>query len=147
MAAITIERKAKSRRMKAKPSTKANTNGATDFISSLKSFDSAANPPTATSAPATAPTVSGTISPRSAARAALDGPSLPLPAIGMAMFATVRVAVDVDEDRLVHQAGGEGPLLELARSPPWTSAELTFGALTTTLAGISVPGNAACSRL
>ena len=35
------------------------------------------------------PTVAGTISSRSAASAAFDGPSLPLPAIGIAMFATV----------------------------------------------------------
>ena len=40
------------------------------------------------------------------------GPSLPLPSIGIATFATVPSSSDVDEDRLVHQPAGERALLE-----------------------------------
>ena len=51
------------------------------------------------------------------------------------MFATVRVVVDVDRDRLVHRGRSRAPAARAGRSPSRTAGAFTFGALTTTLAG------------
>ena len=64
--------------------------GEVPFISSVLSFHWAAAPVTPASAPATAPTVAGTISLRSCASDAFEAESVPLPSIGTAISATVR---------------------------------------------------------
>ena len=129
-------------------STKPNTSGATVFIWSLKSFDCGGGARDARPRRRrAAPTVAGTMSSRSAARAAFEVASVPLPSTGIEMFATVLSRVDVDVDRLVHDARVESArrsscvdrLLHLGAS--------TSGALTTTFAPISVPGNAALSAV
>ena len=63
------------------------------------------------------------------------------------MFATVPLRFVIDRDRLVGAAAGERAPLELPRSRYCTAGAFTFGALTTTLAGSAVPGNACCMRL
>ena len=88
-AAITSERNDTSISTNANSRTKPNTSGATVFIWSLKSFDWAVSPVTPTTASGTMPTVTGTISSRSAARASLDVESVPLPLTGIEMLATV----------------------------------------------------------
>ena len=59
------------------------------MILSLKSFDSAVNPDTPTSAPGILSTVAGTMSSRSTASDVLDALSEPEPSTGTAMLATV----------------------------------------------------------
>jgi hypothetical protein len=80
--ATTIERNVVSSSTNASDRTKANTSGARDRMRSLKSFDPAVWPATSASAPSTAPTAAGRISPRSRSSAAFDRASVPLPAIG-----------------------------------------------------------------
>ena len=93
---------------KASRSTNPNTSGATVFIWSLKSFDCAVMPVTATSVSSSAPTVLGMISSRRSARAWFDVASVPSPSTGMEIDCDRAVRVDVDGDRLVHAGGADG---------------------------------------
>ena len=87
--------------MKASVSTKANTSGRCDFITSLKSFDPAVKPVTATSAPGSLPTVAGTTSSRSTASERSDAASVPVPLTASATVATVLSGLTSTLDRLV----------------------------------------------
>ena len=92
------------------------------------------------------PTVAGTTSSRSTSSERFDASSVPLPLIDSDTIATVLSGLIVD-------AGGLGELTPLAiawscRSliAVWTSGAVTSAALTTTLAGVVSPGNAASMR-
>ena len=113
MAATTIERNATSIRPKAKRRTKATTGSRFDFSASAWSLHSAVCPVTPACVSGSAPTVSGTTSSRSMRKDAFEAASVPLPAIGTVMFATVPALVDVNGDRLERAAACERPSLEL----------------------------------
>ena len=77
---------------------------------------------------------------------AFDALSVPLPSIGMVMFATVRALLT---STVIGSCAR--PLASARRSScaiaSRTAGALTFGALTITFAGSAVPGNASCIRL
>ncbi len=101
----------------ASSSTNANTSGAVVLIWPSKSRVWAVMPVTATSASSREPTVAGTMSSRSASRAALDGPSLPFPATGMETTATVPSGLTLTSTGWFITSvrhGGVGQLLDLA---------------------------------
>ena len=82
---------------------------------------------------------------RSAASAAFEAASVPLPSIGIAMLATV--ASSFRSTVIGWCIPPAASALSFRSSiAVRTSGAFTFGAATTTLAGISVPGNAAWSR-
>src|SRR4029079_7744501 len=87
--ATTIDRNATSISANANTSTKATTNGSADRNWSPESFHWAASPVTPASVFGRAPTVSGMIVLRRSAREAFDSLSVPLPLIGIVMFAAV----------------------------------------------------------
>ena len=87
--ATTIERNATSISRNANTSTNATTNGSVDRIWSLESFHCAVSPVTPAFVSGSAPTVSGIRVWRSSFSDAFDALSLPLPSIGIVMFATV----------------------------------------------------------
>ena len=141
-AAITSERKATSISANASRRTNPKTSGAADFSLSLKSFVDAVIPVTPTSAPGSAPTVVGTSSSLSVASAASESASIPLPSTGMAMVAMVPASLTSTV------IGSCICPLESALHSSWPIASCTCGAvtsstLTTTPAGISLPGKAA----
>src|SRR6266540_6999399 len=98
--AITSERNEKSNRTNANVSTNRNTNGADDFIESLKSFVNAVSPVTPDSVFGTAPSVNGMIWSRRNASEAIDASSVPSPSTGIEMCATVRAGLDRKSTRL-----------------------------------------------
>ena len=143
LAAITGDRKATSMSEKAKTSTNPTTSGSFEVMSSELSFHWAVRPVTPASTSGTPPTVFGTISSRSSASEALETESVPLPSIGMVMFATVPASLTTTV------IGSCMRPLASARSRSRSMAacivgSFTSGALTTTLAGRAVPGNASC---
>ena len=89
MIGITIERNVISIRRNASPNTNAKISGSLLSRLLLKSSDDAASPVTLTLAPSTFPTVAGTMSSRSLLSASNDAWSLPLPTVGMLIWATV----------------------------------------------------------
>ena len=144
--AITIERKDTSISTNANSSTKPKTSGIAVFIWSAKSMAFAVLPVTATSAPVSVPRVGGMISLRSVARAFSEVASVPLPSVGMLTTATVFAALTSTS------IGSFMTPLSSARHLSWPIASLTdavstFGALITTCAVFSVPGNASLRRL
>ena len=86
------------------------------------------------------------MSSRSASRAALEGPSLPFPATGMETTATVPSGLTLTSTGWFITSVAMAASVN-AWISAWTSGDPTSAALTTTAAEISVPGNAACSRL
>ena len=145
MIGTTIERNVTSSRMNASVSTNANTSGRCDFITSLKSFDPAVKPVTATSAPGSLPTVAGTTSSRSTASERSDAASVPVPLTARATVATVLSGLTS-----ISTGSFSWPL---ASACVWRSsiAPLHLGrrdvvALTTVTAGTPPPGNAASMR-
>src|SRR5215203_1986904 len=141
----TIERNVTSSRMNAIASTKPNTIGRFVFIVSMKSFDQAVMPPTATSVLSSLPTVAGTTSSRSTSSERFDAASVPLPLIDSVTVATVLSGL------IVTLVGSESSPLAIALScgcliAVWTSGAVTSLALTATLAGMVSPGNAASTR-
>ena len=103
-------------------------------------------PVTPTSASASVPSVGGTISSRSAVSAWFEVESMPSPSIGIEMWATVFAGLTSTS------MGSFMTPLSIARHLSWpiassTAGASTSGALTTTLAPISVPGNATLRRL
>src|SRR5918997_1720751 len=101
---------------------------------------------TPASAFATAPTVAGTISSRSSSTAAIDWLSVPLPAIGIEMLATVaslETAMVIGPCiRLLARARVSSSAIALR-----TAGVSTLGTFTTTFAGRADPGNDCCMRL
>ena len=83
---------------------------------------------------------------RRSAREAFDSLSVPLPLIGIVMFATVPASLTA-----IAIGSWARPLASARCSSreiaSRTAAAFTFGALTMTLAGSAVPGNACCIRL
>jgi hypothetical protein len=143
--AITIDLNETSSRTNARIRTNANTIGAEPFIELPKSFEIAVSPVTPASTPSTAPTVSGTIW-RSVEIASYEVSSLPLPARGRSMRATVRSGLTSTV------TGSWAAPLATACSRRSSIPSLTRGssiedALTTTDAGCCSPGNESWSRL
>ena len=130
----------------ASSSTNPNTSGAVVFIWASKSRVWAVIPVTATSVSSREPTVAGTMSSRSASRAALEGPSLPFPATGMETTATVPSGLTLTSTGWFITSVPTAASVN-AWISAWTSGDSTSAALTTTAAEIWVPGNAASSRL
>ena len=145
LAATTIERNATSISMNANRSTKPTTGARFDFSSAAWSFHSAVRPVTPAWASGSAPTVSGTIVSRRSRNAAFEAASVPFPAIGTVMFATVPA-------RFVSTVIGSNarPPASARRSSCAIAARAagvrTLDALTTTFAGSAVPGKACCWR-
>ena len=83
---------------------------------------------------------------RSRASEAFDALSLPLPSIGIVMFATVPALLTaiVIGSCARPLASARCSSREIASR---TAGAFTFGALTITFAGSAVPGNACCIRL
>ena len=115
------------------------------FIWASKSLVWAVMPVTATSVSSREPTVAGTMSSRSASRAALEGPSLPFPSTGMETTATVPSELTLTSTGWFITSVSTAASVK-AWISAWTSGDST-SALTTTAAEIWVPGNAASSRL
>jgi hypothetical protein len=136
---ITIDRKVTRRSRKAAIRTKPKTSGRCDFIVSLKSFELAVKPPTSAVALSTRPIVAGTRSLRSWASAALDCASLPSPARGMSISATVRSGLTVVVIGCLN-SGFAAACLRRSLMAPATWGEVTLAALTATTAGMGPPG-------
>ena len=145
MIGTTIERNVTSSRMNARLSTKANTSGAREPMASMKSFELAVTPVTATSAPASLPTVAGTTSERSTSSERSEAASVPLPLTDSATTATVLSGLISTRD------GSDSSPVAIARScscsiAAWTGAAVTSSALMTVVAGTAPPGKAAWRR-
>src|SRR3954467_14152017 len=108
--------------MNARPSTKANTSGACDVMTSMKSFEPAVAPVTATSAPANRPTVAGTTSERRASSERSEAASVPLPLTESATTATVLSGL------MSTVEGSESSPVARAWSWSWRMAAWTGGA-------------------
>ena len=93
-----------------------------------------------------APTVCGISVWRSSLSDSFDASFVPLPSIGIVMFATVRSLLTS-----IVIGSWTRPLANARCSScaiaPRMAGELTFVALTITFAGNAVPGNACCMRL
>jgi hypothetical protein len=142
---MTIERKVRSSRRKASPSTYAKTIGARAFIVSLKSLEPAVHPVTFASAPGTLPIVAGMTSLRSVSSARFDFASVPLPVSGTN---TRAACFDALASTLIGSC--IWPVASAARlraaMPRATSGRVTSFAVTTTTAGPAPPGNVAWTR-
>ena len=111
----------------------------------MKSFEPAVTPLTATSAPASLPTVAGTTSERSTSSERSEAASVPLPLTESATTATVLSGL------ISTPEGSESWPVASARScscaiAAWTGAAVTSSALITVVAGTAPPGNAAWTR-
>ncbi len=143
---ITIERNVNSSSRKASANTKAKISGRRDTSRSWKSFDCAAEPETFVSAPFTRPTVVGTTCLRIARSAPSEGPSLPLPRVGIETSATVPSRLTVVS------VPGRTPGTALASRrratiPAATGPVRTSAALTATSTVTPSLGNASRRRL
>ena len=132
-------------RPKAKRRTKATTGGRFDLSASASSLHFAVCPVTPACASGSAPTVSGTTSLRNIRNEAFEAASVPFPAIGTVMFATVPALLTSTV-----MGSNARPLASACRSSSaialCTVGVVTLGASTTTLAGRAEPGNACCIR-
>ena len=139
---MTIERNVTSSRMKASESTKANTSGRRETMTSLKSFEPAVKPVTATSAPGRRPTVAGTTSRRSTSSERSEAGSVPSPLIASDTVATVLSGLI---STLLGSISSPVAIASRRRSAmaPRTAGVVTSSALTTVTAGTGPPGNAA----
>ena len=112
---------------------------------SEKSCEAAVGPVTATSAPASPPTVAGTTSERSVASERSDAASVPLPWTERPTTATVlsglTSTVEGSERRPDASARSCSCLIAA-----WTGGAVTSLALITVMAGMAPPGKAAWSR-
>ena len=114
-------------------------------MTSMKSFEPAVTPLTATSAPASLPTVAGTTSERRTSSERSEAASVPLPLTDSATTATVLSGL------ISTCEGSDSWPVASARScscpiAAWTGAAVTSAALITVVAGTAPPGNAAWSR-
>ena len=114
-------------------------------MSSMKSFEPAVRPVTATSAPASLPTVAGTTSERRTSSERSDAASVPLPLTDRATTATVLSGL------ISTCEGSESSPVASARScscliAAWTGGDVTSSALITVRAGTAPPGKAAWTR-
>ena len=87
----------------------------------------------------------GTICVRRVATAAFDAASVPVPSIGMVMFATVASVLTSTVIGLYMRPLASARFSSCSIAFRMAGA-FTFGALTTTFAGSAVPGNACCIR-
>ena len=131
--------------MKTRLSTNANTIGAWASMSSLKSFEPAVTPLTATWAPGSRPTVAGTTSERRVSSERSEAASVPLPLTESATTATVLSGL------ISTCEGSESCPVASARScscliAAWTGAAVTSSVLMTVVAGTAPPGKAAWRR-
>src|SRR4051794_31245896 len=131
--------------MKARLSTNANTIGAWAIMASLKSFEPAVTPSTATSAPGSRPTVAGTTWERRTSSERSEAASVPLPLTESATTATVLSGListcEGSESCPVASAPSCNCLIAA-----WTGAAVTSSALMTVVAGGGAPGEGARGR-
>ena len=99
-----------------------------------------------TSPPLTLGSTSGTTSSRSVLTASSEVSSLPLPASGTSITATLRSGLELDRDRLVELIRLTRDLAQLLRAPTEICALSRLSPWTTTSAENCSPGNAACMR-